>query len=116
VFPGLKFVVALPDLLFDFFGDLVDRRVQIALDILGKEVGTAHGQPDGTTELLSQDARVVVLEGDTRVNGTLVEVVELLQPGQDVIFNGLGQRYVVRRKNQLHEQKMQPEDDKIQLK
>jgi hypothetical protein len=43
-------------------------------------------------------------------------VIELLQPVEDVLFNGLGQRHVVCRKNQLHGQKMQPAGDKIQLK
>jgi len=57
-----------------------------------------------------------MFEGDARVNGALGEVIELLQPVQEVIFNGFGQRQVVRRKNQLHGHKMQPAGNKIQLK
>ncbi len=116
VLAGLPFVVALADLLFDLFGHAVNRRVQIAFDVLSEEVGAAHRQTDGTTELFSQDARVVVFKGDARVNGALIEVIKLLQPVQDVILNGFGQRYVVCRKNQLHGQKMQPAGNKIQRK
>ncbi len=85
-------------------------------NVLSEEVGAAHRQTDGTTELFSQDARVVVFKGDARVNGALIEVIKLLQPVQDVILNGFGQRYVVCRKNQLHGQKMQPAGNKIQRK
>jgi len=116
VLAGLPFVVALADLLLDFFGYAVNRRVQIAFDVLREEVGAAHRQTDRTTELLSQDARVVVFKGDARVNGALIEVIKLLQPVQDVILNGFGQRYIVCRKNQLHGQKMQPAGNKIQRK
>jgi hypothetical protein len=42
-------------------------------------------------------------------------MVELLDAFDDVGFNGLGQREVVRRKNQFHDPKMQPPIGKIQF-
>jgi len=39
VFASLPFVVAFADLLLDFFGDLVNGRVKIAFDVLGKRSG-----------------------------------------------------------------------------
>src|SRR5208337_1706060 len=69
VLAGLPFVVALADLLFDFFGDLVNGGVQVAFDVLGKKVGPAHAYPDGAGELFSGGAGMVMFEGHARING-----------------------------------------------
>jgi len=47
VFAGLPLAVAFADLLLDFFGDLVNGRVKIAFDVLGKKIGTMHTQANG---------------------------------------------------------------------
>jgi hypothetical protein len=47
VFAGLPLAVAFADLLFDFFGDLVNGRVKIASDVLGKKIGPAYTQANG---------------------------------------------------------------------
>src|ERR1700690_1627702 len=47
VFAGLPLVVAFADLLLDFFGDLVNGRIKIAFDVLGKKVGPMHTQANG---------------------------------------------------------------------
>src|SRR5881394_607369 len=52
VFAGLVFALALADLLLDFFGDEVNRRVKVAFGVLGKEIGARHGEPHGAVELL----------------------------------------------------------------
>jgi hypothetical protein len=111
----LAFVLPGADLLRDFFGDAVNRRIQIAFDILGEQIRPAHAQADGATELFFGDAGVIVFEGHARIHGAPVKMVELHQAGEDVVFNGLGQRYVVRRKYQFHITKMQPMVGKIQF-
>ena len=51
VFAGLVFVVPFAQLLFQFLGDQVNRRVEIALAILGEQIGTGDGKADRTGEL-----------------------------------------------------------------
>src|ERR1035438_2899782 len=51
VFAGLPLAVAFVDLLRDFFGDLVNGRVKITFDVLGKKIGSAHTQADGAAKL-----------------------------------------------------------------
>ena len=58
---------------------------------------------------------MVVFQRDARIHGALVEMVQLLQPVENVIFDGFGQGHVVRRKNQFHVSKMQPTREKIQF-
>ena len=99
VFARLPFAVALADLLFDLLGDAVNGCIQIALDVLGEQVGSTHRQSDGAAKLLSQSSGVIVFEGDARLDRALVEVIQFLQPAQDMIFNRLGQGQVMRRKN-----------------
>jgi hypothetical protein len=99
---SLPFVVALADLLLDFFRDAVNRGVQISFDVFGKEIRAVQAQEHGTTELFWGHAGVVVFEGDPRVNRTFVKMVEFPQSLYDVILNGFGQRDIVRRKDQFH--------------
>src|ERR1035437_4681725 len=115
VLASLPLVVAFADLLLDFFGDLVNGRVKIAFDILGKKIGSAHTQANGAAKLFSGGARMVMFKRHAGVNGALVKVVEFLQLFYDMILEGLGQRDVVRRKNQLHAFKMQSAGGKIQF-
>src|SRR5882757_7148959 len=51
VFSGLPFAVSFADLLLDFFGDEVDRGVEIAFVIFGVKIGAGHGQAHGTFKL-----------------------------------------------------------------
>ena len=114
-FRAFRLLVAFPDLLFDFLCDPVNRRIQIAFAILGKQIGAAHAQAHGTTELFLRRARVVVLQGDPGVHGALVKMVEFLQPAEHMIFDGFGQGDIMRRKNQFHKGKMDLNGDKIQF-
>jgi len=107
--------VAFADLLPDFFGDLVNGRVKIAFDVLGKKIGSAHTQANGAAKLFSGGARMVMFKRHAGVNGALVKVVEFLQLFYDMTLEGLGQRDVVRRKNQLHAFKMQSAGEIIQF-
>ena len=59
-------------------------------------------------ELFFRHAGVVVFERDARVHDALVQVVQLVEPGDDVVFNGLGEGDVVRGKNQFHDKKNAP--------
>jgi hypothetical protein len=115
VFARLNFAVAFSDLLFDFFGDLVNGCVKVAFHVFGEKVRAAHAQAHGATELFFRNARMVVFERDARVNGALVKMVELFQTAENMVFYGFGERYVVRRKYQFHVKKMQFPDLKIQF-
>ena len=115
VLAGLPFAVAFADLLLDFFGDLVNGRIKVAFDILGKKIGSAHSQANGAAKLFSGGAGMIVFERHPRVNRALVKMVEFLQLFHDMILDGPGQRDVVRRKNQLHAVKMQSAGKKIQF-
>jgi hypothetical protein len=115
VFAGLPFVVTFADLLLDFFGNLVDGRVQITFDVFGKKIGSAHAEANGAAKLFSGGTGVVVFEGHPRINGALVKMIEFLQLSQNVVLNGLGQGDIVRRQNQFHDSKMQFPDGEIQF-
>src|SRR6266446_8962086 len=114
VFAGFVFALALADLLLDFFGDEVNRGVKVALGVLGKEVGSRHGQPHGAVELFFRSFSMVMFERHTSVNGEAVEVVELVDPRHDMVLDGLGERHVVGRENQFHEPMMISTGQKIQ--
>ena len=98
----LGLAAAFADLLLDFLGDEIDRRVEVSFAILGKKIRTAHAQSDGAGERPFRNAIVVVFEGDACVNGSLVEVIQLFNLGDDVVLDGLGQCYAVRNENQFH--------------
>src|SRR6185295_15326130 len=51
VFASLAFAVAFSDLLFNFFGDLIDGGIEIAFGVLREKVRAAHSQPHGALEL-----------------------------------------------------------------
>ncbi|HVO33136.1 MAG TPA: hypothetical protein VMU17_04415, partial [Elusimicrobiota bacterium] len=114
VFARGAFGVAFPDLLFNFPGNLVDGRVQVAVDVLGKKVGPAHAQANGAAELFSGGARVIVLQGHPGIDGAPIEMIQLIDLFQDVILDRLGQGKVMRRENQFHVPKMRPAVKKIQ--
>jgi hypothetical protein len=110
------FAVAFANQAFHFFADEVNRGVQIFLAIFGEEVRTADAEANGAGELFLRGAIIVVFQRDASVNGPLVEVVQLLNFAYDVIFNGFGQRDVVRDDDQFHDQMMLPASGKIQRK
>ena len=99
---GFAFAVAFTDLLFDFFCDAIDGGVHVALLIHGKEIRSAHSQAHRAGELFFRSAGIVVFEGHTGINSPLVEVVELIQPGENMLFDGFGERDIVGGKDQFH--------------
>ena len=115
MFDGFAFAVAFADLLFDFFNHGINGRVQIAFLILGKKIGAADGEADGAAELLFRDARVIVFKSHAGIHHSFVELVEFLELGHDVIFDGFGQRDVVCGENQFHVKRMAPVRRKIQF-
>ena len=100
---GLGLVVALPNLLLDFFGDQVNGLVQVLFAIFGEEVRAPYAQAHGTGKGLFGNALVVVFQDDPRVNRPLIQVLKLFQFGDDVIFNGFGQGDAVRNQNEFHD-------------
>ncbi len=96
------FVVPLSDLLFHLLADQVDGGVEVAFDILGIQVRAAQAQPNRTAKLFLRSARVIVIQRDARVDGEAVQMLQLGDSTDEVIFDGFGQRHVMRRKDQVH--------------
>ncbi len=114
MFAGLMLIVAFSNLLFDFLGDDVNCSIKIAFDIFREQVGAAEIEADGTGKLLFGGAGVVVFEGDAGINSELIEVLEFINPTEDVVFDSFSQGYVMRRKDQVHSVMMVANTKKIQ--
>ena len=111
----LEFAVALADLLFNFFDDGIYCGVEVALDVFGEEVWAAHAEADGAAELFFRHAGVVVLKGDAGIHDALIHMVQLVELGDNVVFDGFGEGHVVRGQNQFHKKRMRLERGKIQF-
>ena len=116
MFARLVFVVALAQLLFNFFGHKVDGRVKIALPILGKQVRPRDGEPDGTTKLAFRQFQMIVFKRDAGAGHKPVHVLQLLNARENMILDGFGQSDVVGRQNELHATRMAQARRKIQMK
>src|SRR5262249_32179706 len=106
VFAILEFAVALSKLLLDFFRDLVDGGVEIAIVLLGVQIGAAHPKPERAFELALGRLGVVVFEIDSGVNGPAIEMLQLIDAYEDVVLDGLGQRDIMRRQDEFHGPRM----------
>ena len=102
MFDGLPLVVALADLLFNFFGHQIDGGVEIILPVFGEQIRSANAQLDRATELFFRYTGMIMLQRDPRIHNPLIHVVQLVELGNDVVFNGFCQRDIVRGKNQFH--------------
>ena len=116
MFAGFVLVLTFPDLLLDFLTHHINRRIQVALRVLGKEVGPGHAQANGTTKRFLRDFGMIVLQGDAGVDREAIQVGKLFQATNDVIFNRLRQRHVMRRKYQFHARMMPCSGHKIQCR
>jgi hypothetical protein len=108
------FVLPLPDLLFDLLCDQVNGGVKIAFNIFGEKIGTGKGKTKRAGELLVRGFSLVMFQNHTGVDRIAVQVRQLLYSGDDVIFDGFGEGYVVRRKDQVHVVSMGSGSIKIQ--
>jgi hypothetical protein len=114
VFAGKIFVVAFSDLLLDFLGYKIHRCIKIALNVRRKQVRTRESQADGAGELPFGGLGLIMLEGHARIHGKAVELCQFVKAADDVIFDGLGQGEIMRRKDQFHGDSMQCGCEKIQ--
>jgi hypothetical protein len=89
MFARLSFIVPLAKLLFDFLGDNVNRRVKIGFDIVGKQVGTRKGNPDGARKLPLRRLGLVVFQSDADSCRVLIQMIEFIDPGKEMIFDCL---------------------------
>src|SRR6266852_7470850 len=116
MFAGLVFIFALAELLLDFFCDQVDGRVKVGFEIFGVKIGSGQRQPNGAFKLAVGGFAGVVLENHAGIDGETVQMLQLMNAGKDMIFDGFGQRDIVRRKNKVHAAMMRAGADKIQRK
>ena len=114
VLAGLKLAVPGANLLFDFLGDQIDRRVEVRLEILRVKVRAGPGQFDGTLEFLVGQLADVVLDDNTCVDGIPVELPEFFELVDDMRLNRVGHLDVVGRQNQFHDPNVLPFRRKIQ--
>jgi len=89
-------------LLLDFFRNDINRRIKIRLHIFRKQVGAGQRDSDSAAELLVGCFRLIMLQSDANIGRVLIQMIELINPGDEMIFDGLGQRQIVCRKNQVH--------------
>ncbi|MEY2427245.1 MAG: hypothetical protein QOJ40_130 [Verrucomicrobiota bacterium] len=114
MFASFEFVAPLADLLLDFFRHEINGRVEVALMILSEEVRPRNRKAHRARELPFRRLGLVMFKGDPRIDRPAVQVVQLVNAAHQVVFDGLGQRHVVGRKDQIHILRMQPVCDKIQ--
>lgn len=114
MFAGDELVVSLADLLFEFFRDQIDCGVKVTLDIFGKEVRAWQRKAHGTGELSFGSLGLIMLEGDPGVDGETVEMRQLVNSANDMIFDGFGEGEIVRREDQIHAHRMARDERKIQ--
>lgn len=100
---GFVLIVALANLLFDFFGNKIDGGVEVRFKILCVKVRSRHVKEHGTLELPVCGLGGVVFQNDTSVDRETVQSSQLIEAGNNVILNGLGEGNVVRRDNQFHQ-------------
>ena len=111
---GFVLVVTFTNLLFDFFRHHVDRRVKVTFAIFGEQVRPTDPQADRAGKLALGRPGMIVFERHARVDGEPVQMLQFVDPAENVVFNGLGQRHIMRRKDKLHEAIMCPDENKIQ--
>ena len=102
VLAGLVFIVPLADLLLNLLADHVNGRVKVAIHGLCKQIRSRHHQPHRAGKLTLRRFGLVVIENHSRLNGKAIQVLQLRNPTHDVVLNGLGQRQIMRRKDQVH--------------
>ena len=114
MFSSKVFILPLSDLLFNFFNNKVDCSVEIAFNIFGKKIWARKRKAKGAGELLVRGLGFIMLESHPSIDRIAVQVRQLLNFADDVIFDGFGQCYVVRRKDQVHGVSMESGSNKIQ--
>ncbi len=98
----LSLVMPLAKLLFDFLGNDINRRVKVGLHILRKKVRSGERNSHRTGKLAVGCFGLVVLQRYTDVGCVLIKMIQLINAGDEMIFDCFGQRQVVSRKDQIH--------------
>jgi len=90
MFALLVFIVSFPKLLFDLFGDQVNRRIQIAFNVLGEEIRAGEGDAHGAGKLPFRGLGLIAVKCHPRVDRIAVEVFQFADTVDDMILNGIG--------------------------
>ena len=88
VFVCFEETVLLADLLLNLFCHTINRSVHIAFNVLGEQIRAAHGKPHRTAELSFRHTGVIMFQGDPRINGPWIKVIQLLNAFYDMGFEG----------------------------
>ena len=114
MFAGDVLVMALADLLFELFCDEIDGGVKVILDILREKVRAGQRKTDGTGELSLRSFGLIMFEGDSSIHSIAVQMSQLVNSADDMIFDGFSESEIMRRKDQFHGDTMQCGYEKIQ--
>lgn len=114
MFARLVLAVTFTDLPLHLLGHEINCRIHIGLGIFCKQVRTRNGQTHGTLELPLLCLGFVMFQRDTRINGEAILVIQLLNAGNHMLLQCLGQLQIVRRQNEFHAQSMRRVSAKIQ--
>jgi len=93
----LVLAMSFAKLLRDLLAGLVDGKIQIGVVIFRKQVRPANGETDAATKLFLRSAGMVILDDDTRVDSPAVQMLQLVDTVENVLFDPFGQFDVVRR-------------------
>lgn len=94
--------MALAELLLDLLGHLVDGGIKIRLAILGEKIRSTDSEFHGTAKGLFRRTRMIMVQCDPNIDGLLIEVLKLVDAGEHMLLDGLGQSHVVRGQNEFH--------------
>ncbi|MDB6019342.1 MAG: hypothetical protein JWR19_3831 [Pedosphaera sp.] len=111
---GFVLALALPDLLFDLLGHQINGGVKIGFRIFREQVRARHGKSHRAGKLPFGGLGRIMLQTNTGIDGKTVKMFQLVDPDQDMVLDGLGKSYVVRRENQFHSYSLRRERHKIQ--
>jgi hypothetical protein len=102
VFSRLPLVMALSKLLLNLLGHNINRRVKVSFDILSKKVRTRQRNSHRARKLPIRCLGLVVVESDANIGRVLIQMIQLIDPGEEVIFDCSGERHIMWHKNQFH--------------
>jgi hypothetical protein len=102
VFSRFSLVMPLAKLLLNFLGHNINRGVKVSFDILGKKIGPRQGYSHRARKLPIRCLGLVVVESDANIGRVLIQMIQLIDPGEEVIFDCSGERHIMWHKNQFH--------------
>ena len=103
---GFMFGLALAQLLLDFFADDVDGSVKILFNIGRVDIRAGERNLHGTGELAFGRLGLIVIKHHANVGGERVQMFDLVDLVDQMIFDGFRERHLMRHDDQVHANSM----------